>query len=158
MARHGKVVSREELHAIMLRLPARSSRQFVDEDGLGNVPEPNAGEDSAIASLDRGRLADKVQRALTRVLERLGDEDGSIIRLRFCEKVSWADIARLLGLPAKPFYKRAHDLMAQLRTELEAQGVSQEHVAAIMGDPGTALEDILEGIVSRNTGGRPSVP
>jgi RNA polymerase sigma factor for flagellar operon FliA len=156
IARYGNAASREELHAIMLQLPMRSPRRFVDDEGIEDIAEPDSGEDAVIASLDRRRLGDKIERALTVVLERLGDEDRVIIKLRFCEKVQLARIAELLSLPAKPFYKRVDELMAQLRTELEAQGISQTDVEAIMGDPGTALGDVIQRILAGKQGGRPS--
>ena len=158
LARHGDRVSRDELHEIMLQLPPpQSSRQFVGEDGIEEIPEPDSGEDTAIASLDRQTLGGKIHRALTIALERLGDEDRAIVRLRFCERVKLNDIARLFGVPAKPFYKRVDDLKAQLRLELEAQGVTHADVAAILGDSETVLDEVVEGIVSRKTGPRPSV-
>lgn len=156
VARYGDKVSRRELHEIMLQLPKPwNSRQFVGEEKLEHVPEPASGEDEAIASLDRTRLGDQIQRALTTILERLGDEDRAIIRLRFCEKVTLAHIAALFGIPAKPFYKRVDDLMTRLRKELEAQGVGYADVAVTMGH--SSLDDVLEGVASGKPAERPSV-
>lgn len=155
--RYGTGVSREELHAIMLQLPTRSSRQFVGDENLDNIPARGTGEDVAIASLDRPRLGDKVERALDAVLAGLGDEDRLIIRMRFCDGVKLARIAELMGLPAKPFYRRVDELMRVLRKALEAQGVSQSDVIAIVEDPIKGLSDVLERPASGKVMERPSV-
>ena len=52
-SRCGDSVSREELHAIMLQLPMRHSRQFVGEEVLDNVPAPSPNENDVIQSLEQ---------------------------------------------------------------------------------------------------------
>ena len=137
-ARHGTAASREELHAIMLQLPARSSRQFLGAEELEHVPAPTPDENAVIESLEREPVGSRIERALASVLARLGDEDRLILKMRFCDNVKLARIAELLGVPQKPFYRRVEDLMRDLRQELQAQGINQADVAAIVEHPATA--------------------
>jgi RNA polymerase sigma factor for flagellar operon FliA len=157
MARHDEV-SREHLHEIMLQLPSRGARQFTGEEELEHVAAQTPDEDRVIASLERTRAGDRIQRALDTVLANLGDEDRVILKMRFCDDVRISRIAELMGLAAKPFYRRLEDLMRVLRSELQRQGVSAEDVANIIGDPASGIGEVLGPAGVGKTGGRPSVP
>jgi len=157
-ARHGTSASRDHLHAIMLQLPARSSRHFVGEEELEHLPAPTAGEADGIESLERERSGDRIERALGNVLARLSDEDRLIVKMRFCDNVKLARIAELLGQPPKPFYRRVEDLMRVLRQELEALGVDRDEVAAILEHPAVGVGDVFGPDPSGKTVERPSVP
>jgi RNA polymerase sigma factor (sigma-70 family) len=137
-ARHGTAVSREQLHAIMLQLPTRTSRQFIGAEELEHLPAPAPEEEGVIESLEQRRLGNRIERALAAVLARLGDEDRLILKMRFCDNIKLARIAELLGVPAKSFYRRVDDLMRGLRQELQAQGVNPADVAAIIEHPAAA--------------------
>jgi RNA polymerase sigma factor (sigma-70 family) len=157
-ARHGTSASRDQLHAIMLQLPARSSRHFVGEEELEHLPAPTPGEDVAIESLERGRAGDRIERALANVLARVSEEDRLILKMRFCDNLKLARIAELLGQPPKPFYRRVEDLMRVLRQELEALGVDRAEVAAIIEHPAFGVGDVLGPRPVGKTVERPSVP
>ena len=151
-------VSRDQLHEIMLQLPARSVRQFTSEDELEDVPAPTPDEDRVIASIERTQTGDRVERALDTVLAALDDEDRVILKMRFCDNVRISRIAELMGLATKPFYRRLEDLMHALRSELQRQGISAEDVANVIGDPASSIRDVLGPAGVGKTGGRPSVP
>jgi RNA polymerase sigma factor (sigma-70 family) len=158
-ARHGTAASREELHAIMLQLPTRSSRQFLGAEALEHVPAPTPDENEVIESLEREPLGNRIERALANVLARLGDEDRLILKMRFCDNIKLARIAELMGLPQKPFYRRVEDLMRDLRQELQTQGVSQADVAGILEDPAAGgVGEVIGVAAAGKTPGRPSVP
>ena len=61
-------------------------------------------------------------------------EDRVIVRMRFWEGESVADIARALGLPQKPLYRRLERTLAALRRSLEAAGVSQNDTASCLAE------------------------
>jgi RNA polymerase sigma factor (sigma-70 family) len=62
--------------------------------------------------------------ALARALGQLSAEDHVIVRLRFWEGLTVADIARALGLAQKALYRRLDRALATLRARLERDGVS----------------------------------
>ena len=155
-ARYGDTVSRGELQRIAGELPARSSRTFLGDEELEQVPAPF--EDDAIESGERQQTGNRVERALAMALQQLDDEDRTILRLRFCGNVKLARIAELLGAPAKPFYRRVDDLMRVLRKELQAQGVSEADVATITEHPDASVDGVLEPPQSGKAVERPSVP
>ena len=153
--RYGQAVSRTELHAIAQQLPLRSSRMFVGEEALENVPAASHGD--ALVSDERQRTADRVERALETVLQQLGDEDRAILRLRFWSNLKLARIAELLNVPAKPFYRRVDELMRMLRAAMQGEGVSEADVAAMLEQQDALIGHLIP--VSAGKGGeRPSVP
>lgn len=160
-ARFGDQVSRAELEAIAAQLPARTSRMFVREEELEHVPAATPDGADAIESRERQGIGERVERALAAVLRGLGDEDRVILRLRFCENVKIARIAGLVGSPAKPFYRRLDDLMAALRKALQAHGVSEQDVVAIMEHRDVVIDEVIEQAAAGRSGKtveRPSVP
>jgi DNA-directed RNA polymerase specialized sigma24 family protein len=54
--------------------------------------------------------------------------------MRYWEGTSVADIARALGLPQKPLYRRLERALAALRAALEAAGVSRHRTAACLAE------------------------
>jgi RNA polymerase sigma factor (sigma-70 family) len=160
-ARYGDAVSRDQLREIAAQLPARSSRVFVGEEELEDVPSSAPEGTDAIESRDRQRIGDRVERALADALRGLSDEERAILRLRFCENVKIARIAELMGSPAKPFYRRVEELMAALGRALRAQGVSDGDVAAIIQHADVRLDNVLARAAAGSagkSGERPSVP
>ena len=159
--RYGDAVSRAELHEIALQLPMRSSRKFVSDEVLEHVPAPSAGGTDALEARDRRRIGERIERALADALRGLSDEDRAILTLRFCENVKIARIAELVGMPAKPFYRRLEDLMAALRQALLAQGVGEQDVVAILEHADAGLDPVLDRTAAGTVGKtqeRPSVP
>jgi len=157
-ARHGDDISREQLHAMMLQLPVRSTRRFIGEGELENVPAAAADEDDIIESLEQDRLGDRIDRALANALAQLDGEDRLILKMRFCDNIKLGRIAELMGLPTRPFYRRVEDLMRILRRELEAQGVNHADVVAIIEHPASAVSDVLGRAETGKSLKRPSVP
>jgi RNA polymerase sigma factor for flagellar operon FliA len=143
-ARHGAEISRDQLHAILLQLPTRSSRHFVGEEQLQHVAADAPTETDVIHSLESERLGSRIERALERALGQLSDEDRLILKLRFCENVKLARIAEIVGQPAKQFYRRVEDIMRTLQKELQAQGVKEADVVVVTEHPGRGIRPVLE--------------
>jgi RNA polymerase sigma factor for flagellar operon FliA len=55
----------------------------------------------------------------------LSAEDRVILRMRFWEGASVADIGRALNLAQKPLYRRLERALGELRRYLESTGMSQ---------------------------------
>jgi RNA polymerase sigma factor for flagellar operon FliA len=84
--------------------------------------------DTAITEADALRKRVQVHDALARVLADLSPEDLVITRLHFSKGLSLGDVARVLGLPQKPLYRRVERLRLTLRQHLESEGVDESIV------------------------------
>jgi RNA polymerase sigma factor for flagellar operon FliA len=67
-------------------------------------------------------------------LQNLSAEDQVIIRLRYFDGLSVADVARTLHVDQKPLYRRIDATLQQLRAWLEQRGVNRELVAAFLAE------------------------
>lgn len=127
-------LSARELAALLAELPARMPLRPVE---VG--PEPIA-DAAAIAGADELLLAGEADaqrraadRALSRALGQLSPEDRLILRMRFWEAMSVADIARALGLAQKRLYRRIDRALVELREQLEAAGLSRDRARELLG-------------------------
>jgi RNA polymerase sigma factor for flagellar operon FliA len=116
-----------EIAAMFSRLPRRAPLRLVDAGpaSLTGLPSNECADDlvnDGVATDERSAA----DRALHAALSRLPAEDRLVLRMRFWEGMSIADIARALGLPQKPLYRRVEHSVAALRPLLEAAGVSSD--------------------------------
>jgi RNA polymerase sigma factor for flagellar operon FliA len=118
-----------ELTRIFAQLPRREPRPA----SAGAAPlESLSGASEADASAARAEASTRcraVMEALSRALGGLAPDDRVLVRGRFGEGRSVADIARMLGTEQAPLYRRSDRLRAQLRRHLEEAGVRREDVA-----------------------------
>jgi RNA polymerase sigma factor for flagellar operon FliA len=70
-----------------------------------------------------------METVLSQALSRLEAADRLIVRMRYWQDMSIADIARALGLPQKPLYRRIERALAAVRRHLERAGVSRTEAA-----------------------------
>ena len=127
-----------ELAALLALLPMRPPLRPVRADSapLDDIPGPNGADDLIVtAEAERGRRT--AEEALVRLMGRLPSEDQLILRMKFWEGLGISEIARGLGLEQKPLYRRVPRLLAMLREELAAEGVSREDALAIVEDGGS---------------------
>lgn len=111
---------REELASIFERLPVRLRRRYVDDYGLESMSSDMYSPDAGLKEAESRRR----QQALSVVLGRLDPDDRALIKLRYFEHVSVADIARRRGVEDRPLYRHMDRLLARLRRELEDRGVA----------------------------------
>lgn len=128
-------LSDRELAALLAKLPPRGPTRPVEvgADPLASAPAPASADDRVLggeAEAQR-RAADE---ALVRALDRLPPEDRLILRMRFWEGMSVADIARGLRLEQKPLYRRIDRSLTQLRGDLESAGITRDRVRSILGE------------------------
>jgi RNA polymerase sigma factor (sigma-70 family) len=136
----GVQLSREELEAIAVRLPARNPlRRMLGEEELADRPAD--GETPAESALGRETLQRKreILALLGEVLASLPAEDRLIAKMRGEFQV--VRIAKTLGLEQKPLYRRVEKLLRTLRTELVARGVTAEEIAEILAFPERDVEE-----------------
>ena len=124
-------LSDRQLATLLAELPARRRRRplRVGAESLSDTP----GSDRADQLVASGEV-EAGRRIIEQVLERLSPEDRLMLRMRFWEGLSVADIARGLGLPQKPLYRRMDRALSNVRGYLEESGVSQEEARAVLTD------------------------
>jgi|GEM_PF-234011 len=126
----GETVRTErELAQLFARLPAspRGRPAPVDEETLSDT-RALATADEVIRAEEADAERARMVEALWRAIETLPHEDQVVVRMRFMEGLSTADIARALRLEQKPLYRRLERLLTRLRELLEAAGISQDTV------------------------------
>ncbi len=140
----GAGVSETELRALAARLPPRQRRRFEGEEALASlaVPAERAVEQPAFAA-HRARRAVAIRGLLRAACEELPQTDALLLRLRYEEALPVARVAELLGLAAKPLYRRMERVLTSLRAALERRGVSADQVGELLG--AAALDDEAQG-------------
>jgi len=129
-------LSDRELAALLARLPAHSLPRPVSAaaEVLEATPAPAAAADLRALEGEAEVRRRRGEEALRRALETLAAEDRVVVRMRFWEALSVADVARALGVAQKPLYRRLERALARLRRELEGAGLSREHVRELLED------------------------
>jgi RNA polymerase sigma factor (sigma-70 family) len=92
------------------------------EPECGDAPLTTEGSDASV-ELEDNETAGHCQAAVTSTVMKLGPTDRVILRIRFEEGVSVADIARGLHLDPRKLYRRIDLLLEKFRSELERHGV-----------------------------------
>ena len=144
------------LEAMAAQLPDRQPAPrlvAMEEEDDERLPGQAAG-DETVRALDVRYRSREASRSMRAALAGLTPEDRVIIRLRYGKEMSIADIARALGLPQRPLYRRVEALMADLRRTLEAHGLTAGDVADLAAG---ASESLDFGLADRENGHRPSV-
>jgi RNA polymerase sigma factor for flagellar operon FliA len=128
-------LSDRQLAALLSGLPERAPLRPVEVGTqIGDPPAP-ARADDLLYEADTAAERDAAHAALRRVLDELPADDRLLVRMRYLEDMSVADIARGLALPQKPLYRRIEHALDALRVGLERAGISRERMRAVVGDP-----------------------
>lgn len=130
---HGVTIGRRALEAIYVQLPSRPRRLFVGEDALDDTPAEGGDPTSGLAAEERATVASRVSQMLAGELARLSPGDRELLRARFREGLSVADIARSTGQDSKVLYRRLTRLLHELRANLEAQGLDRSQMIDLTG-------------------------
>lgn len=128
--------SRDDIERLAARFPSRHGRSFVSVEVLDACPSADGGAEAPLHSQEVGRAAREATVVLARTLSALPPEDQLILRMRFTDDCSIADIGRALHLDQKPLYRRVERLLGELRASLEAQGLGGEAVADLFAEGG----------------------
>jgi RNA polymerase sigma factor for flagellar operon FliA len=128
--------SDRELAKLLAALPVRQPMRPVSAgpEPLLTVPARGSAEELVVTSetaAERKAADDALRDALTV----LPSEDQVIVRLHYWDGLGVADIARGLGLPQKPLYRRIERALGQLRRHLEAVGISRARARALLEEP-----------------------
>jgi len=124
-------MSDRDLAAILSQLPLRDPMRPL-EVGSAPLAEVPAADASELAAWDDDRR--HAEQAVEAALDRLSSEDRAIIRMRFWEGMTVAEISRALGMPQKPLYRRIERALADIRRCVELSGVSRERVQTMLSE------------------------
>jgi RNA polymerase sigma factor for flagellar operon FliA len=148
----GVLATEFDLAEIAVRLPQRPRRSFVGDDALDGVPAVDGELDNRILSTETQAETRRILRALGSAVETLAAQDRLILRLKFQEGLSVADIARALHLEQKPLYRRVDALLLQLRAALEAAGIDRLDAVEIVNREEEDISLALLGDTPGNAG------
>lgn len=156
--------SRSSLEALAAHFPNRVGRYFVSDDGLADEPASSASPELALREQEAVAAARKTTQALRLAIRALDPQDRLVIRLRFQEDLSIAEIARALHLEQMPLYRRIERIRMTLRRALEAAGITAAAAAEVLehgGFGGTTegggLRETTGGVRPFQQGGRGTV-
>jgi RNA polymerase sigma factor (sigma-70 family) len=121
------------LSALAVKLAQRQpGRQFVSEREADTLESPAAGPDVNIVRAEQDFLVKRAHTALDRARQTLGADERLILKMRYDDGMSVADIARVLGLNQKKLYRLIERILATLRRQIEAEGMSKEETDALL--------------------------
>ena len=127
-------VSRDELRKIMDSLPRRQARRIMEEVNDADLPA-NDRADGPVLDQERDAHVRAAVDALQRAVARLDSEDRVIVRMRFLEGFTVAQVARALAVEQKPLYTRLRRILEVLARDLAGQGVRSESIEWLNGPP-----------------------
>lgn len=135
-----------ELEEIAAALPERAPRA-VTVPVLEGDEDRFAARDTAadlVDAIDLARRSEQANDAVRLAMTMMTAEDRTILRLRFTNNASIANIARALGIEQRPLYRRVEALLDKLRRALEAAGVDAASAGDLIGASDPRLDFGLE--------------
>jgi RNA polymerase sigma factor (sigma-70 family) len=128
------------LRSLAQQLPRRSSRRLVDDSVLAHVAAPGPGPDARVERAAARRIRAQVAEALRGVAAALPARTRLLLKLRFAQNQTVADVSRTLGCDQKPLYRELDRALAHLRRGIEARGISAAQVRAVIA-AGSSLSE-----------------
>jgi len=135
--------SRAECDGAWAQLKRQPVRRMTGTDGLNDMPSP----DDAHAHVDFESAQAKAARltaALRRSLRGLEDQEQIILRLSYVNRFTAKQIAAVLGVEAKPLYRRIEQIEAKLGALLQSGGLIREEALGVFRDASVDLGEILD--------------
>lgn len=130
----GVRLTEEQLREMASRLPVRTSHRMEGEEALQQVAV-TARQEEAVEVLDHAKKLAEAEKALSAAMARLTSEDRLILKMRFEDQFTVAQIAQVLRVEQKPLYRRFEQLLRRLRSKLEDDGVRYELLSHMMETP-----------------------
>jgi RNA polymerase sigma factor for flagellar operon FliA len=129
--------TRQQLHDMLLTLPARSARWS------GHEPPVCVADSFTDHSHEDSTEVERVSIALSECIAALHPEDQRILKLRFEENLTVVEIAAVLDVDIRSLYRRLQTVIRMLRTSLEARGVRHADILRLVGHPTLLLRSVL---------------
>jgi RNA polymerase sigma factor (sigma-70 family) len=125
-------LTRDDLHAIRLKLPQRRTRRG---DLQEYEPVRPQGAAEAVERAERQALADKMFTVIRCSLSRLPPRERLFLKLHFQSGMTVADAARALGTADdKALYRKKEEILKRLKTDLEAERFSLEKAQELLSN------------------------
>lgn len=148
MSRKPEPLSASAVEAIAVRLPRRLPRpstHSLDESTSAAQMATADGPHSRLLTRERERIGRVASDALNAAIGSLGAEDRLLLRMRFEDGTSVANIARALGEDQRRLYYRIEKIAAELRRTLEGAGVDRDAVRDLLDAGGSTVSIELPG-------------
>lgn len=130
----GWAITRAEFDALVAALPPHVPHRVVGEEELESVCAPGPTSEARVNAREQHQQRCRSHEALTRALAALDVEDRLILKLHFQDGLKIGAVARALGQPEKPFYRRLERLLQHLRSELERNGLGSGDVELVLSE------------------------
>lgn len=124
-------VSVHELRTLAEQLPPRMSRREVTDDALEDMPTEEPDAERLAQRQDVQTTRRRLRDALSGAVTSLSPRERLLLRLRFEEGVTVAQLSRQLDEPQKPLYRTLERLLRTLRAHIVASGVSEADVSEL---------------------------
>jgi RNA polymerase sigma factor (sigma-70 family) len=105
-----------------LRPPPRVRPRQVEEQELDDVAADSPDAEELAMEDEKRAKAQRRSGALARLIDQLEPQDRLIVKLRFTDDMTVAQISRAMGLDQTPLYRHLKQLLKTLRNGLEDQG------------------------------------
>jgi RNA polymerase sigma factor (sigma-70 family) len=119
------------LRSLVAKLPVRDRLRPVEVNADAVATEVDTATTVAFDN-DEAEERSRIEQSLTDAIDSLQPEDRTIIKMKFWNGMSVADISRIAGIPQKHLYRRLEKLSASLRLRLRQAGVSNEDVRELI--------------------------
>lgn len=128
-------LSERELFEVFESLHAgtKSRPTFVGDAPLATAASGEEA-DAAVLAEEHDARRERMLAALRRVVDGLPPDEAVVIRMKFLEGLSVADIARVRGVEQKPLYRRIEGSLRRMRGDLEAAGISRQDLVEILSE------------------------
>jgi RNA polymerase sigma factor (sigma-70 family) len=130
---HRLTVDSDVLAGWATEFPRRTRPRFVGDDVLAGLETSRDAPDDQLVDAARAGVVARAALELGAALEQFTPQDRQILKLRFADGLSTAEIARMLHLASSPLYVRINRLLRTLRMSLEARGLQRDDVLAALG-------------------------
>jgi len=121
-----------DIKGLAEQIPLRTRvREVTLEVAVETAPAADRA-DAAVDAGERGANASEAENAVRAALAELSAEDQVIVRMRFWDDFSVAEIARTLQIDQKRLYRRLEAIQGSLAGRLVARGVTQQRVAELL--------------------------
>jgi RNA polymerase sigma factor for flagellar operon FliA len=127
-------LSDRELGQMLSQLPTRSPLRPIEvtTEVLAEVTAGDGSADAPITADENARELRRIEGMVDECIASFSEQDRIILRMRFCQDISVADIARMLGIEQKPLYRRIDSLLKDLRERLSDAGITAQQVRGLI--------------------------
>lgn len=124
--------SREALAELAHTIPPRTNRRAMAEGGEDIAMVPAGDLASPEVQLEGAKTSHRTQTFINDVMEALDPQDRIVLRMRFEDDISVADISRTLHLDQKRLYRRIDEILYSFRKSLEERGLGWPDVVRMI--------------------------